>query len=645
MSGDSQVSVGHRWRWLLLASAAYLVLSLVIWEHAWQHPATVTTCGCGDTSLFTWFLEWPAYAISHGLDPFYSNAMNFPVGVNLLSNTSEVAIGVVLAPVTWLFGPVASLNVALTLAPVLSAISMFVLLQRWVSWNPAAFIGGLLYGFCPFILVSLDDAHLMLGMAFVPPLLIYCLDELLIRQRWRPVRTGILLALLTVVQFFIGTEVLVITLLLVVVGIAILVAYATLRRPAELRSHTRHALIGLAVWISAAAVVLIIPAWYALDGPAAFGKTIWPGIIGGIDRNQRTQPNLFVFRKSSLDSAVAALHNYTFGGYQGPALSSQYFGVPLVVILVAGVAIFRRDRRLWFFGGVGAISVLLSLGARTVVWLPWNSLQNLSLLENVAPYRFVLITYLCAAIMLALIVDHTYGFVSRRRPSSIRAGGLLGAVAALVVAVIALIQPATYLALTVPMTTRSVDLPEWFKSVAPHLSSRQVLLVFPAPFTSFDNTMTWQAVDGMGYSMVGEGGPGGILIQAGNELPGATVIAQLSNPKFPAGPLTTAQVSEVRRALHQWKVTTIVVPDQPGLPAYDQVKSVTAASALITAATGKLPVHQARAWVWRDLGGPYSSSIPSTPDLARCTQGLATRGTAAVQRATTCVLVSSRRTP
>ena len=109
--------------------------------------------------------------------------MNFPVGVNLLSNTSVLAIGVVLAPVTWLFGPVASLNVALTLAPVLSALSMYLLLQRWVRWRPAAFIGGLLYGFCPFILVSLDDAHLMLGMAFVPPLIVYCLDELLIRQR------------------------------------------------------------------------------------------------------------------------------------------------------------------------------------------------------------------------------------------------------------------------------------------------------------------------------------------------------------------------------------------------------------------------------------------------------------------------------
>ncbi len=122
---------------------------MFVWSSAWRHPTSTTTCGCGDTSLFTWFLEWPAYAISHGLNPFYSTAMHVPVGVNLLANTSVVAIGVLLAPVTWLFGPVATLNVALTLAPALSALSMFVLLRRWVTWTPAAFVGGLLYGFSP----------------------------------------------------------------------------------------------------------------------------------------------------------------------------------------------------------------------------------------------------------------------------------------------------------------------------------------------------------------------------------------------------------------------------------------------------------------------------------------------------------------
>ena len=200
------------WRSLVAGGIGYLALSVGLWWNVWStHPTSVTTCGCGDTSLFTWFLEWPAYAMSHGTNPLYSTHLFHPGGINLLSNTAEVGLGIVLAPVTWLFGPIATLNVALTLSPALSAFAMYVLLRRWVSWAPAAFLGGLLYGFSPFVLVSLTDAHLMLGMAAMPPLLVLFLDELFVRQRWRPWVTGLAIGAVALVQFTLGTEVLVIT--------------------------------------------------------------------------------------------------------------------------------------------------------------------------------------------------------------------------------------------------------------------------------------------------------------------------------------------------------------------------------------------------------------------------------------------------
>src|SRR6202167_4808618 len=242
--GSDRAATGGR-RVLLLAVGAYLLLSLILWSHVWLgHPTAATTCGCGDASLFTWFIEWPAYAISHGLNPLYSTAMFHPAGVNLLSNTGVVGIGILLAPVTWIFGPVAILNLALTLSPVLSALAMFVLLRRWVSWTPAAFIGGLFYGFSPFVLVSLTDAHLMLGMAAVPPLVVLCLDELLFRQRRPPVATGVLLGLLVVVQFFIGTEVLAIMAIGAAIGLVLVFLYGA-RQRGTLRRQGRHAAVGL----------------------------------------------------------------------------------------------------------------------------------------------------------------------------------------------------------------------------------------------------------------------------------------------------------------------------------------------------------------------------------------------------------------
>ena len=72
------------------AFAVYLVVSIVLWWHVWSsHPTTVTTCGCDDPSLFLWFLEWPAYALAHGHNPFYSTALFHPGGINLLSNTER----------------------------------------------------------------------------------------------------------------------------------------------------------------------------------------------------------------------------------------------------------------------------------------------------------------------------------------------------------------------------------------------------------------------------------------------------------------------------------------------------------------------------------------------------------------------------
>jgi hypothetical protein len=613
----------NRLRTLLIAAAAYLVPSVLLWWNVWSgHPTSTTTCGCGDSSLFTWFLAWPAYAIAHGLNPLYSTAMFHPTGVNLLANTSEVALGVVLAPVTWIFGPIATLNVALTLSPFLSALAMFVLLRRWVSWQPAAFIGGLLYGFSPVILVNLVDAHLMVAMAVVPPLLVACLDELFIRQRRRPVTVGILLGLLVVLQFFLGTEMLAILLIAGTAGIVLVVVYAAWRHPAELRRRARHALTGLGAGALVVVVLLAYPLWFALDGPAHLSGLVWPTLA----------PGLFgigfpdLIRLNSTGSETLQAHR--FGGYQGVALhQGDYLGLGVIVVVVLGVLLWRRDRRLWLFGGLGAIAVALSLSLAPGVnhfWVPWRLLRHIPVIKNILPDRFMAVTLLCVSVMLGVIVDRvhrsgsTWVTVSSPGGEPSRAGPvlpwrhLLPSTAAVIVALVALVPIAGAFAGNIPLTAQPVVLPTWFRTVAPHLPSRQVVLTYPGTFGGFQSSLTWQAVDRMSFSLIEGGGPGGAAQRAGAERPGAEALAGAAFNLDPSTAFTAATIQAVRQALVSWGVTMVVIPDQPELPIYEQGFHTAYAVDLITAALGVGPRYQAQAWTWA-VGSPLSPSVNIAP--------------------------------
>ncbi len=627
----------HRARATALAGGGYLVLSIVLWWHVWTgHPAGATTCGCGDTSLFTWFIDWPAYALRHGLDPLHSTALFHPSGVNLLSNTAVVAVGVVLAPVTWLFGPVASLNVALTLSPVLSALAMYLLIRRWVSWSPAAFVGGLLYGFSPFILVSLTDAHLMLGLSPIPPLIVICLDELLVRQHRRAWATGLALGLLATLQFFIGTEVLVLTAITAGVGTLFVVLYGLVHLDV-LRRHARHAVVAAGTAAVTAGALLAYPAWFALAGPSHLSGDIWGPhsylSYGGTNHRSYLLP--------SAPSAEATSLGHQFGGYQAPTLSPQYFGLGLVAVIVIGLVVWRRDLRLWLFAALGAMTVLVSSGLEFHTWTLWRVFVHLPELGNIIPSRFLLMTYLCAAVLLGLVVDHTYATVGSRLQRASTAGsptrtraGWWPALVGVVVAAVALVPVAWYFADGVPFTIEPVVLPTWFRTVAPHLHGRQVVLAFPVPFDLYQSAMTWQAVDGMSFAMVGGGGPNALTERAGSEAAGQKVIG-LASVGGSHG-ISSQDVLDVRQALEGWGVTTVVIPDPTGLPRYEQPPRVRTTTVLMTAAIGRAPVRQAGAWVWTDVdraGPPVAAST-----LADCV-GTPENGTvASIDQSVACVL-------
>jgi hypothetical protein len=637
--GTSPEPVGGRgvrgWRTLVLGAGAYLVLAVGLWWNVWStHPTSTTTCGCGDTSLFTWFLEWPAYALAHGLDPLYSTHLFHPTGINLLSNTAVVGIGIVLAPVTWAFGPVATVNVAVTLSPFLSALAMYVLLRRWVAWSPAAWVGGLLYGFSPFVIVSLTDAHLMLGMAPVPPLLVLCLDELLVRQRWRPWVTGLAIGALLLAQALVGTEILVLMLLAAAFGTVLVVAWGLLH-PAVVAARAPYALRAGGAAVVSTAVLLAFPVWFALAGPAHLSGGVWgPGVHLGLGGN-----SLRLFVHPMVPSARATELTHLYGGYQAPTLSGQYLGWGLVGVLAVGLVVWHRDLKLWLFAAVGTGAVFLSLGLSGHGWTAWRLVYRAPLMENVIPSRFALVVYLCAGVLLGLVCDHTYRTVGAVGTGRTAAGDVwarvAGGAAAVLVAAIALVPLISYFADGLPLTTTPVRVPQWFATVAPRLPADQVLLVFPFAFRQ--SNMTWQAVDHMGYAMIGGGGPDSIPARAGRERAGEQYLADISLSEASQAILPGA-VATVRGALDGWGVTGVVLPDPRRLPVYEQVHLTRSIVVLMTAAIGAAPRYVAGAWVWTGVDRAGPPAEPGAARLVDCATGPQDGTVASVQASAACVL-------
>ena len=405
-AGEDPPRSGRRWSYPVVGGT-YLALSLIIWWRVLPHPSSVTTCGCGDTALTLWVIKWPAYALSHGLNPFYSTKLFVPRGIDMAPNS--LGLGIASAPVTWLWGPVASLNVIDLLSPVLSALAMFWLLRRWVSWDGASFVGGLFFGFSPFVMVSLALGHPNFGMLAPVPLIVGCVDDLVVRHRHPPARVGAALGLLVVVEFFVSVEVLTLLVLFgVLAGLAAGVWALRSRRPT-----TRDAVVGavpaLGVACGVVVVLLAYPVWFFFAGPAHLSGRAWPDSPAGTVANS---PGQFVngFIGAPLTGVM-----HLFGGYQGPTLPLLcYLGIGVIVVVIAGAVIWRRDPLLRLFGVIGVIAAVLSLGVGNGYWAPWRLFVHLPVLSNVVPVNITVIVDLCVAVMLAVILGHVRSAAGRR---------------------------------------------------------------------------------------------------------------------------------------------------------------------------------------------------------------------------------------
>ena len=556
---DDHGADGRVWKTALVC-AIYTVLAFAFFHALWTtHPAGVMQLS-QDPFNFAWLLQWTPWALLHGHNPFYSDYLNYPYGVNLLTNAGVPGLGILFAPVTLLFGPVAGFNTAETLSVALAAIAGYFFVRRWVSWRPAAFVGGLLFGFSPYELAQ--TGHLNLTFIAILPLIFLSVHEIIVRQKGSATHAGVTLGVLVVAQFFVSSELLFDA---VIIGaIAVITTVIIGRR--SIRSHFEFAARGSLWAVGVAVVLLAYPVWFAVRGPAHIS-----GKIQLVPQGYRADFLGPIVPDSMMFFAPANLTHIADNFASSVGENGSYLGISLLLVLAIATVALWRNNTVKVAAVAGVSAFIFSLGSGLTVKvkppasisglpLPGRILAELPLVNNGIPSRFALFSALCAALVLAICLESLYAW-SRDRFRDMK---WLWIAVPGAVAVFALI-----LLIPAPLSgVGPLGTPAYFTTSAyQRIPSGTTAVVYPfnSPFTP--GATIWQAITTMhfrqpGGSLLVPGSPNGAIafsprLSYARATLVATVLIGIEQGQMPAR-IPTLRAA-LRQQLRTWEVQSVVV--------------------------------------------------------------------------------------
>jgi hypothetical protein len=568
-------------RTVALAGVYYLLAALAITLWLWRDPASRTMAGNpNDTDQFAWFFRYDATAIAHArLPALVTTAMNAPHGVNVMWNTFMLLPGILLAPVTLLFGPQASLTVLMTAGFAGSATAMFAVLRRWRVGVAAAALGAAVYGFSPALAHS-AIGHYDLQFAVLPPLIVDAALRLA-TGRARAVRGGVWLGLLTTAQVFITEEIL----FDAAVAAVLMAAVLAVSRPRQVAGRVRTLAAGLCVAASVTAVIAGYPLWVQFFGPLQQHGSPFTTDFFKNDLASFVVPSSFMLFHTAGSAAAAARFQGQLPEYLG------YLGWPLLIVLAGAAIRFWRVLAVRASAVACAVLGVFSLGGTLLTsghehsWikLPWYWLQGLPVLSAALPDRFSIVADGAAAALLAFSADAAVAvfaaYAAVRLPrlaSSWRPAAVIMSCALLAVLPIAPRPLPAAAATPVP--------PGWSAVFASlRLPASATVLVVPIPMSTFTEPLRWQADTGQPGTLVGgyfmgparngrayTDGPG--LPQAGRylnfmwaESPGGLPRSLAAGLPTDANPASAAYVrvkavspAQMLAQIAAWRVTAVV---------------------------------------------------------------------------------------
>ncbi len=464
----------------LAAFVLYTAISLFFFARALPgHPANFYIGRDTDPPQTMWFFNWWLYSLSHGLNPFFTDLVWAPLGINLAWTAIVPLLAWISIPLQLSVGEPAAYNLIVMMAPPLAAFSAFLLCRRVTGAFWPSILGGYIFAFSPYMLGQLLE-HLVLIAVFPVPLLVLVtlkrLDGEISARRF-----ATLLSALLVVQFLCFPEIFATA--TIVGGFALLLAIALFD------GGIRARLLGLippAVAGYAISGIVLSPYLYFLLCRGFPHESVWKPGNYSADLLAFLVPTKTVMLGTV---GVASAISHTLQGRMPE--NGAYLGIAIILL----VEVFRR--RYWRSPAGKLLTILfvalaiasmgpaLHVAGRAGIWLPWALAGRLPILSIALPVRFMMYEFLVVAVMVSMWFS-----ASSARPTT-----------KWIAAAVILVSLAPNLHAS--FWVSRLDIPAFFtdRAYATELQPREIIL--PLPWGQKGNSMYWQVQSGMYFRMAG----------------------------------------------------------------------------------------------------------------------------------------------
>jgi hypothetical protein len=566
-----------------LAILSFVAVSLFITAPLWLHLDHELRDDPQDQAFFEWMLAHGARVVTDGVYPFFSDRMNFPDGVNMMANTSVLAVSLPMTPITLMFGPHVAFNVFLTLALAVTGISWYLVLSRiFVASRLAAWVGALFCTFAP-SMVSHAGGHPNIVSQFLVPLIIWrCLA---LRVPGKAVRNGLILAALLVWQAFINLEILFMT----AVGLGLFCAVMAVGRRRIYPGETIAFLRGLGVAGAVTLAVLAYPLAVQFFGPQSYH-----GLPQFVRNFGADLASFTAYATRSIAGNELTAERLA----QNPAEENAFLGWGMVILFFGLVVWMRRNLAVVTMAGIATLFAAMSLGPRiflnginTGVPGLWAVLHSVPVLNSAVPTRWAMAIAPVVGIVLAVGCQRAIDLV-RMQPSA-RGPVRVAMITAVAMALVPLVPTPVRSAPMAPVPA-FITSGQWRQ----YVDENHTLVALPLPDSSYPDPMRWSAYTGHELRIASAYA----LLPNQNPLDPTDRTALFSPPWRPTSGLMasirqgnpTPEITDTRREmtladLRYWKAGVIVLT-----PQQREVEMLRAMTDLL----GFEPTWTGGAWIW-----------------------------------------------